>query len=240
MLRAAIAVLFVLAVVSSAPASQIHFYNFNTGALDSAGTANGTLLGGATVSGGYLHLNGASAYVQCGQHIVPTSGSYTVALFAFETQPTGNYIELISQGFSGAGFYIGHSPGGVIRVGDAWINTGVPFPSDSALHHYAVVVDGTAGTSKLYIDGALAASINIAIGTTTGGTDTRFGRQFDPFGEFFNGGIDDVRIYDNALSASEVSALAGGQSQVPEPGTMVLLGTGLLGAFSYFRQHRNG
>src|SRR5215813_10592304 len=100
MLRAAIATFFVLTLVSSTRASQIHFYNFNTDASDAIGSANGTLMGGANVNGGYLNLNGSSAFVQFSQKIVPTSGSYTVALFAFETQPTGAYIELISQGAS--------------------------------------------------------------------------------------------------------------------------------------------
>jgi hypothetical protein len=40
---------------------------------------------------------------------------------------------------------------------------------------------------------------------------------------FFNGAIDDLRIYDNALSAEEVAAL------VPEPTTIALLGIGGLG-----------
>jgi len=37
----------------------------------------------------------------------------------------------------------------------------------------------------------------------------------------FYGAIDDVRIYDNALSPAEVMAL------VPEPATVLLLGAGL-------------
>ena len=240
MIKAAIATLFMLAVVSAAQASQIHFYNFNSGATDSIGAAHGTLMGGANVSNGYLSLNGSNAFVQFSQKIVPTSGSYTVALFAFESQLTPNYIELISQGFStGPGFYIVHDPAGNIRVSDSWANTGVLFPSDAAFHHFALVVDSGAGISKLYVDGLLAASVNFAISTTSGGGNTRFGRQFDPFGEFFNGGIDDVRIYDNALSASEVSNLANaGPSSIPEPGSMVLLGTGLAGALNVLRRRR--
>ena len=129
----------------------------------------------------------------------------TKALFAFEAQPTANYVELISQGFStGPGFYIGHDPGGNIRVTDSWMNTGDPFPSDGTFHHFAMVVDSSAATSRLYVDGTLVGSVNFAITTTSGGGNTRFGRQFDPFGEFFNGGIDDVRIYDHALSAADV------------------------------------
>ena len=162
-MRVAIAVLVLLVCVASADASQIHFYNFNTDASDSIGSAHGTLMGGANVSGGYLNLNGSTAFVQFSQKIVPTSGSYTVALFAFESQPTPGFVELISQGSSaGPGFYIGHNPSGTIRVTDSWA-PGIPFPSDAALHHFALVVDSSAGTSKFYIDGSLAASVNLLL-----------------------------------------------------------------------------
>jgi hypothetical protein len=40
------------------------------------------------------------------------------------------------------------------------------------------------------------------------GTNTRFGRQFDPFGEYFNGELDDVRICGNALSEADVARIA--------------------------------
>jgi hypothetical protein len=238
MFRILIAVLVLLVPVATANASQIHFYDFSSGALDSIGTAHGTLMGGANVTGGYLNLNGSTAFVQFSQKIVPSSGSYTVALFAFESQPTPNFVELISQGSSGVpGFYIGHDPGGNIRVTDSW-SPGVSFPSDGALHHFALVVDSGAGTSRFYIDGSLVGSVNFAI-STSGATNTRFGRQFDPFGEFFNGGIDDVRIYDHALSASEIANLSSaGPSAIPEPSTMVLLGTGLAGALNVLRRRR--
>jgi Tol biopolymer transport system component len=209
MRKASIVIIFMLVMFSLAPASELHSYKFNADALDSVGAAHGTLIGGASVSGGYLHLNGSSAFVQFNQQLVPTSGSYTVMLFAFEAHPTGNYVELMSQGFStGPGFYIGHDPNGVIRVSDSW-TPGVAFPPDGNFHHYALVVDSIAATSKLYIDGSLVSSVNFAIRTTSFGGATRFGRQFDPFLEFFNGGIDDVRIYNHALTGNEVAALAG-------------------------------
>src|SRR5205814_3365437 len=112
----------------------------------------------------------------------------TVSLFARQNATQGGYVELISQGSSGGpGFYIGHNPNGVIRVGDSWQNTGVQFPSDTQWHLFTVTVDASANTTKLYLDGALRATLGSAIVSTTGGTNTRLGRQFDPFGEYFNG-----------------------------------------------------
>ena len=41
---------------------------------------------------------------------------------------------------------------------------------------------------------------------------------------YWNGAIDDVRIYNRALSQSEVNQVYG----VPEPSTLILLGIGIL------------
>jgi hypothetical protein len=191
---------------------------------------------GASVIGGQLLLNGVNQFVQFGQHIVPTSGSYSVAIFAKENAPQpGIFVELISQGFSGGpGFYIGHDPAGLIRVTDSWAATGVPFPSDGAFHEFVLTVDSGANASRLFLDGVLVASLGSAISTTAAGSDTRFGRQFDPFAEFFNGALDDVKIFDHALTAAEVAAL----EPVPEPTTLLLLGTTGAGLLMARRRQR--
>ena len=61
---------------------------------------------------------------------------------------------------------------------------------------------------RLYIDGQLVASKGSALSLTSGGTDTRLGRQFDTSSEFFHGKIDELWIYSGALTAVEVAALA--------------------------------
>lgn len=176
---------------------------------DSVGGASGTLQGGATygpgISGKAFSFNGSSAYVQFGTGVVPTVGSYTVSLFARQNATQDGYVELISQGSPGGpGFYVGHDPSGNIRVGDDWLNTGVPFPTDTRWHLFTVTVDAGANESQLYVDGMLRATLNRTVWPGRGGDATRLGSQFDPYGEYFNGLIDDVAIFSRALSASEV------------------------------------
>jgi len=206
-----------LALSGSASAQTLlHEYTFNTDASDSVGNANGTLFGGATVSGGTLNLNGVNGYVQFASHIIPTTGSYSVGISARETAAAqGAFVELISQGFSsGPGFYIGYDLNHVIRASDSWGNTNTPFPSDGLWHDYLVTVDAAHSNSLLYIDGTLRATLNSAITTTAGGDDTRLGRQFNPYAEYFNGSLDNVRIYSGVVTPAPV----------PEASTTVSLG----------------
>jgi hypothetical protein len=199
-------------------ASLVHHYPFVGDASDVAGAANGTLLNGAAVSGGVLLLDGVDDYVQFGEKIVPQSGSYSVAMFVRQPAPQPNHTEFISQGFSGGpGFYIGTNPSGGLRASDSWLSTGVPFPSDDQFHHVALTVDAANAISVLYLNGTPAATLNGAISTTSGGSSTRFGRQFEPYGEFFGGAIYDVTIYDQALTSGEVANLA-----APEPAGIAL------------------
>src|SRR5579862_3101244 len=202
--------LFVACVLSGSvrgTAVLIHDYQFQGNATDLIGSANGTLMNGSTATSGVLGLNG-SQYVQFGSDIVPTSGSYSVFLFAQETAPTTGFVEFISQGFSsGPGFYIGHNnpaSGQIIRASDSWQNTSVLFPTNGLWNSYALVVDSSVTKSFLYVDGVLAATLNSAISTTTGGDNTRLGRQFDPFNEFLTGKLADVQIFTGALNADQV------------------------------------
>jgi hypothetical protein len=65
---------------------------------------------------------------------------------------------------------------------------------------------------KLYLDGVLVGALSKAGSIATGGSVPVWigGNPTDPFVRPWQGGIDDVRIYDRALSAAEVAALAGG------------------------------
>jgi len=219
----------------TATATLIHEYKFNGNANDSAGSANGELMNGASAVDGTLTLNGANQYVQFGSHIVPTSRSYSVALFARESVLGSDFVEFISQGVSGGpGFYIGHTPAPqTIRASDSWSSTGIPLPRDDKWHCYVLVVEAPTSLSRFFVDGIQRAVMEPSIATTPNGTGTRLGRQYEPSAEYFKGNLADVQIYTGALSASDIVKLCANlpvstpTSQVPPPGGVYKVGGGV-------------
>jgi len=91
-------------------------------------------------------------------------------------------------------------------------------------HHFAIVYDETIGTSKLYFDGEVKNTSAINAGDSMANINAfkLFSRtQNTPAAwDSFKGKMDDVQIYDNALTEAEVNAL------IPEPATIALLGLG--------------
>ena len=75
----------VLSAASVFAATPIHHYTFNGPSIvDSVGSADGTLLNGATNVSGVLTLDGVDDFVQFGVPLIPTTGSFSVAFFAEE------------------------------------------------------------------------------------------------------------------------------------------------------------
>ncbi len=106
---------------------------------------------------------------------------------------------------------------------------------DGQWHHITATYDQLTGLRTLYLNGQLlvqdspgpngATAANFAIGRTC---------TFCAGGEFFDGLLDDVAVFDVALSADQVATVMGGDfsafgGPVPEPSTYALAGLGALG-----------
>jgi len=133
-------------------------------------------------------------------------GDFTVSAWAKASSLSSGLMEIVSQGQSGSNFYLGsHHTGDRIRAGDNWEDTGVTFPRDDQWHHY--VLSRSSSNTYLYLDGSLAATKGSAIEYPDGGSGLRIGRQYGTAGEYFYGSIDEVSIWNNALTTAEVIAL---------------------------------
>ena len=100
--------------------------------------------------------------------------------------------------------------------------------TDGDWHHFAVTIpaNSTSGDVVLYVDGVGTNGSGNTLINTSPTHDVRVGGT--PLWLNFNGLLDDVRFYDHALSAGEVSAL-GAVGIAPEPAS-VFASLGLLSA----------
>lgn len=252
-------VLGALASFSAANATLVGHWTFDetsgSTAFDSSVSGyNGTLMGSAAfvgggVSGGALSLTTAgNSYVTMGNVLGLTGTDFTISVW-INTTSTGGEVVLAkhdagyfngyimqTNAASGYGspnkamFYTSNAPGPE-AISTTSINNG-------QWHHLAASYQ--AGVTSLYVDGNLES----VKATGTVGANTR---DFIVGGLYaftnnvggYNGLIDDVQVYNNALSGGDVSYLfANAGSPVPEPASVACLLAGV-GALAARRRRKN-
>jgi glucose/arabinose dehydrogenase/fibronectin type 3 domain-containing protein len=205
-----------LSVAPPAPAGLVAGYTFDAGSgtttADSSGNNNtGTISGAAWDAGkfgGALKFDGSNDVVK-----VPSSASLNLSTgltLAAWVQPTASQQgwRTIMQKENDAWFLNAsngsgplHPAGGVTANGNDSIVTG---PTASPLHqwtHVAMTYDGA--TVRLYVNGTQV-STNAKSGTLQQTTNPLSIGGNTPYGEYFGGLLDEVRVYNRALSATEV------------------------------------
>ncbi|HEX3698959.1 MAG TPA: LamG domain-containing protein [Polyangia bacterium] len=160
-----------------------------------------------------LRFDGANAYATLGVQGLPANGEpRTISLwFNLAKDPTiqQDFISLTD----GVGTALNLSVRNGLLVAAGWggaVLVSVTSPGTGEWHHLAYSFDKTA--NRLYLDGAL-----MALGTAVpqkGPVAEGWLASSRARTDFFAGKLDDIRIYDRALTNGEVNALANG---VPVP-----------------------
>ena len=117
----------------------------------------------------------------------------------------GDSIALRADNGAGAGVT------GFIYNGTSYANiTSGTYIAGTGWHHLAYTFDDTGNVNKLYIDGNLVASAASTNSISyTKGVNTQIGRHGNNGNSFdFNGKMDEVRVFDRALTAAEIKDLA--------------------------------
>ena len=166
------------------------------------GTANGVTA---------LIFNGSNASGTLGANLIsnPSTAQYTVSVWTNQAAYSPDPQEWVSQWFaggSGNSFFFGPrtwSGGNAsIYVGDgtAWASQSVPL---NTWVHWTVIQDAAGNASRLYRNGALAASSTKATPTSSG--TFNIGIQGSA-GEFYNGRMAQVLVYNRVLTGDEISS----------------------------------
>jgi len=216
------------ALAGTGDAAPVSYWTFDGNALDSGTAGNhGTLNGGAGYSsvvpaqigtGQSLDLNGSSQWMSVAPPTGTVSGSYTVSAWARVVDNSTNTI-FATRRPTDAGFDMklqgGNLIHGDIGNGTSWIATNADATfnySHDKWHHIAYVVTST--SVDVYADG-------VRHGGRTWGANTpllwdanhhiNIGR-YNAGSEYFSRYIDDVAVWNSALSPTQIAALAGGTS----------------------------
>ena len=190
-------------------------------AADIVGVNDGTLVG-ATFAPGQVGetfaFDGVDDYVEVSDHpsLRPAS-SMTVDAWVFWNGPAATYNRIISK--NRASFAGGISYQLVIVGSQLFFGISVDStPTGSAInavdpnsfgvnawHHVAGTYDGTA--LRLYVDGLEVANQAVSGAIAYDAEPLVFGRYDGAYGEYFDGLIDEVELFDRALSTSEIQSI---------------------------------
>jgi hypothetical protein len=118
------------------------------------------------------------------------------------------HFELSLQG--GGGFW-------QFKYTDAWVECIMtPGPTLGEWHHIAGTFDGETGTFKCYLDGELGGELESSReDLPENDLPVTIGKRINPEGRFMKGMIDDVRIYNQALTEVEIQEAMIGIPPIP-------------------------
>ena len=210
--------------LSSTEMKQVHTYlgqkwgisNTDRSIIDLSTNNYSALLGNGTTANmplfdvynkGALKFDGSNDYITTGvSSIVPTStAAYTVSVWCYRNTNNSSYKELLAQwtnANSGNSFYFGFENSNV-RFTDNWQPVTVSGAGNTNVWMNLVGVY-TVSNAYIYLNGVLAATKGSGF-TYTGTGPLIIGRQGELNGEYFDGNISNVLIYNRALSATEVA-----------------------------------
>jgi len=227
-----VCLVLVLGLAGSASAALMAHWKFNNNLTDSVGTLTWTANGGAAFSteakeGSHsLSLDGVDDYVSVtptGPLLVPFS-TKTVTLWFKANSTTGTQVLFDEGGYNnGLGIRLNNGQLEVAAQDNNVLFTAGTVFTSTDWTHAAVTFDN--GQVTLYVSGAPMASVkasftSIRNHTNAAGIGARAGQDaFDngSTGHYFGGLIDDVRIYDNILSVSELVEMSGGYPKAYNP-----------------------
>jgi hypothetical protein len=196
----------------------VHAYKFDEGSgtttADAVGDADATLDNvqwTEGIQGGGLSFDG-NGQADTGASLVDTAGSYSVSAWVKLDEAGGGFQTVVSQDTGqNSAFFLQYS-GQDQRWAMSFVGQRALSPEKPEVgrwYHLTGVRDAQAGTVSLYVDGEKVDTYSACLaddstGNTVIGRAQYGGQQVD----FLHGDVDDVRLFDRALSDEEIATLA--------------------------------
>jgi len=190
-----------------------------TSAKDSSGgNHDGTLIGHARWAqgrvGGAVALDGTGSYVKIAdKSAFDCAGQLTLAAWVNIHSVPSKWMAIVTKGDSAWRLSTFNQDRKIHFSVNHYDHTdGVNGSTDltpGEWHHVAGVYDGS--TMRVYVDGKLDSTQPWTSGISRNDAEVLIGENAERTGRSFDGLIDDVRIYDYALSEGEIKGLATGQ-----------------------------
>ncbi len=206
------------------------YYPFSGNANDQSGNGNnGTVFGAVLGADRFGSANSAYSFDGTNDYVrIPHSESLNITgdLTIGAWIRTGSAGRIIFSNMQETSPHYGYSlrvswdgnlqfmAGDKILLGDTPVNT-------DRWTHVAATLSGQ--TATIYIDGVPNVTGTVGIPTSSW-LDETIGASDTPY-YFWNGSMDEVRVYNRALSSAEIGELY----SLPEPTTLLLLGIGAAG-----------
>jgi hypothetical protein len=178
---------------------------------DSVSGNNGVLYGDVGIGPGKVgqafSFNGKSSYIAAPDTGLPSGNSPRTVMFWMKWQAgaVGNNEPVVYGGPSGSDAFYVVVINGRLYIG-SWGGGDTPGSTKAAdgnWHHIGLTHDGT--TTRMYVDGHLDAQVDVTRTTTLPGSLYIGALPSTP--DHFKGQVDEVSVYNRALSASEIKAI---------------------------------
>ncbi len=186
--------------------------NANTGSLSASGTIWTAAPPSTTVTfddASAMKFDGATGYATLGTTNLPAASAAETISVWVKLGATSGTQDMVALG-DGAGHGVKLGLNGGTLSAWTWGGTSLAVgatPVDGAWHNVVYSYDGT--NNKIYVDGVAATSTVTAHQSAT--TSQAFLGTYDGTHELLNGSLDDVRIYNVALTAAQIAQLAKGR-----------------------------
>jgi len=199
------------------PDGLIAYYPFDGNANAKIGTLNGTV-SGATLSTGRNNesntaysFDGVDDYIEIGSGMLSGDGEFSILIWINTSSPSGRILtQRDRSGYNGEYMVDLLSDGKIkfstYRDGYKWRVTSSSALNDGNWHHLAFVQQDNGG--KMYLNGSLDQTDNSNGKVYLLSTNkTYLGKDGRNNSSFYTGKVDDLKIYNRALSASEIQTL---------------------------------